>query len=341
MEFRHWQQELVPIQPHRKTRGVDTISGENNAVSPWLMDAIDGVHSFSVRRGGGIIRASVMVQDDRLCQLLLLSSDGTTFADTEAVRLRGCLPYMLHEEWYSSGPGSNKVVVVDDRTIENSECTSSGSDDDAGYDNENKNNQEVHERRMEEQPHDLGSIRVHLLQSLAAMVARSGRLLPEVRTFLLQDVLPWWDGSDSMGRVLCFELLPFMSPSSDWKRILRSLGPFVCYGSPQVQVLIISGLLTNLLEWWAALDEHEWHRCRKRKRGQAPTGQLKTDTLLEVMDWCVEHVQRAFLLHDGSESLCMATLDYLDAVVDVSRWCGVAWSSSCISLRDSHPARSS
>ena len=116
-----------------------------------------------------------MVQDDRLCQLLLLSSDGTTVADTEAVRLRGCLPYMLHEEWYSSGPGSNKVVVVDDRTTENSECTSSGSDDDdAGYDDENKNNQEVHERRMEEQPHDLGSIRVHLLQSLAAMVARSG-----------------------------------------------------------------------------------------------------------------------------------------------------------------------
>ena len=130
-----------------------------------------------------------------------------------------------------------------------------------------------------------------------------------------------------MGRVLCFELLPFMSPSSDWKRVLRSLGPFVCYGSPQVQVLIISGLLTNLLEWWAALDEHEWHRCRKRKRGQAPTGQLKTDTLLEVMDWCVEHVQRAFLLDDGSESLCMATLDYLDAVVDILRRCDVAWSS--------------
>ena len=34
VEFRQRQQELVPIQPHRKTRGVDTISGENNAVSP-------------------------------------------------------------------------------------------------------------------------------------------------------------------------------------------------------------------------------------------------------------------------------------------------------------------
>jgi hypothetical protein len=51
--------------------------------------------------------------DTSLQHLILLSSQNSTnvssVADTEVIRLRACLPYMLHEEWYEK----NDVQLLD------------------------------------------------------------------------------------------------------------------------------------------------------------------------------------------------------------------------------------
>ena len=288
----------------------------------WLSDAFDGVHSFSwglvEGRQRRVLRASDLLTDDDLCQIILLSArNPNDVAETELARLRACLPYMLHEEWYSVRPGLETRQVHDDDASDGS--LSEGDVDGVGA-----------------SAAPWGDARIKVLQALASFVVRSDTLLPEAEMFLLEDVLPQWDGSDRTALLLCYELLPYIQPCTmaDLEsKVLRHVENLLRYGSARLQSALISGFFTLLLRRWAILDwtssmnaTTDPPRTKKRKK-HAPTTpaslhKIKSDTLRALIAWVEMELQKAFVVEDGPEVLRVATLDFMDAALDAAQSCG-------------------
>ena len=196
-----------------------------------LEDAFDGVHSTSwellrgrptdgvglggSRRGNRAVRASDLLLDKNLRHLILLSSasesapsisagDGkstsstprNTLCDSEVVRLRVCLPHMLHEEYYDDTNSSG---------LEGREAHDDGySDVDAGSDEEDD------DRACTGQM----SGKRRVLRALASLARHTDMLPPEAENFILDEILPSWDGNDKVGLIICNDLVPVLSPMS-------------------------------------------------------------------------------------------------------------------------------
>jgi hypothetical protein len=134
--------------------------------------------------------------DTSLQHLILLSSQNpnvSSIADTELIRLRACLPYMLHEEWYEK----NDVQLLDvgDDSDESVSASLMGSDSENGYesdDQEEKSSAAEKESKKENKQMNESS-RLVLLRALASVASHTHVLLPEAERFLLEEILPHWD----------------------------------------------------------------------------------------------------------------------------------------------------
>jgi hypothetical protein len=290
----------------------------------WLEDAFDGVHSFSLGLAVGqqerrILRASDILMDDTIRSLLVLSKDD----GIEVVRLRACLPYMMHEEWWSQR--RQPLVKISERI---------GNDDDyndvdeyldsAGSTNDTEEDEDREEEigSIPEKMHSKLDItefddpRLRLLRAVVSFASHSSSLLPEIETFLLSEVVPYWDGTDQVGQLLCHGLLPFFAPRlfNDLNNtVLCHLAPFIHYGSPRTQYHIISGALASMLKRWCYCDMSGVIQKKKLCDTSMP---VKERTLRELIQWTESQILKALLLNDGHELLRESALDFFSAVVE-------------------------
>jgi hypothetical protein len=295
----------------------------------WLNDAIDGVHSLSWGLVGNRerIRASDLLMDTSLQHLILLSSQNpndSSIADTEVIRLRACLPYMLHEEWYETnnvvdmggGDGDESASASLIQSDNGNESDSQEEDDDIAQKEPKQANERMHE----------SSTRLNLLRALVSVASHADALFPEAESFLLEEILPHWGGSDRMGQYICFDLLPMLSPcvfSELQSKVLRHLEPLVTYGSPRIQYAIVSGTLQALLQRWGRLDWAEWaiFKNRRRRPDRDTTEDpitWKRRTLRELIQWTDNLLLKAFLVDDGHELLRHSTIEFFNTVAVLS-----------------------
>ena len=322
-----------------------------------LEDAFDGVHSSSweLLRGhwsGGngrgdsrqrhrAVRASDLLLDKNICHLILLSSATETISpgsisagsgvsksatprkntlcDSEVVRLRVCLPHMLYEEYYGDDSGS-------------SEHKEKQEGEDSYYNEGDSSSDEEEDERAETGQQSSGKIRV--LRALASLARQSDMLPPEAENFILDEILPSWDGSDKAGLIICNDLVPVLAPMSfrDIKRrVLRYLGKLYVCGSPRIKFAIVSGALSSLLRRWGRL---EWNPPPTNKgMGSGPASNITTDalefkqrSLQELIQW-IDNLLLGGLITEGScdgsghELVRLSALDFYNAVCDICDQC--------------------
>jgi hypothetical protein len=290
----------------------------------WLEDAFDGVHSFSLGLAVGqqhrrILRASDILMDDTIRSLLVLSKDD----GIEVVRLRACLPYMMHEEWWLRR--RQRLVKVTEHT--------GYDDDDNDVDESLRSAGSTNETEEDEATEDdTGSIaetmqskadiaefddpRMRVLRAVVSFASHSSSLLPEIETFLLSEVVPYWDGTDQVGQLLCHGLLPFFAPRlfTDLNNtVLCHLAPLIHYGSPRAQYRIISGALASMLKRWCYCD---MSGVIQKKKLSDTSMSVKERTLRDLIQWTESQILKAMLLNDGHELLRESALDLFSAVVE-------------------------
>ena len=300
-------------------------------VLDWLNDAFDGVHSFSWGLVGNrerrSLRASDLLMDTSLQQLILLSAKGSSrpnVADMEIIRLRACLPYMLHEEWYEKDKLHFTAIDDEDESNDATITVDDQENDDESYD-EGNGDERTERRSITCNGEVKTSARVRLLRALASMAARSNGLFPEAESFLLEEILPHWDGSDHMGLCLCHDLLPLLTPCSFPElqvKVLRYLEPLFGYGSPRIQHAIISGTLNGLLDRWG---RHDWTELFLSKAANSRRSDQELDpntwklrTLRELIKWADNLFLKAFLANEGHELVRLSIVDFYETTVSLS-----------------------
>jgi hypothetical protein len=320
-------QEEGEARPTKRARVAKNAKEEReqslSSTLDWLNDAFDGVHSLSWGLVGNRerIRASDLLMDMSLQHLIMLSSQNpndSSIADTEVFRLRACLPYMLHEEWYEK----NNTLGMGDESDESASASSNLSDSGNESDSQESDDDiaENEPEQANERMHD-GS-RLHLLRALASVASHVDALFPEVASFLLEEILPHWDGSDRMGQYICFDLLPMLSPCSFSElqsKVLRHLEPLFTYGSPRIQYAIVSGTLQTLLQRWGRLDWAEWTPLKNHRPDRLTDPIIwKRRTLRELIQWTDNLLLKAFLVDDGHELLRLSSVEFFDTVAVLS-----------------------
>jgi hypothetical protein len=263
--------------------------------------------------------------------------------ETETViRLRTCLPYMLHEEWYQYGrrPANTKR---DNRLASRSSS-------------EARNGNDPNDDPMEEETtanttadtfatgstsmaascadDDGDTCRLRLLEALADFATHTDALPLEAEQFVLRDILPLWDGTDATSQLLCYDILPALQPCtfSDLRsRLLRHLERLFIYGSARIQYAIISGTLASLVNRWGRLDwsvastSHCLPTTTTGGDSSASTEDMdamKIQTLRELIHWTDDLILKGFLLDGGGhELLRAAAIDFFAAVCDLTDHC--------------------
>jgi hypothetical protein len=261
--------------------------------------------------------------DTSLQHLILLSSqnpNNSSVADMEVTRLRSCLPYMLHEEWYEK---SNVQLLDMGDDSDESESTSVMANDDEYESDDREDNDAVTEKESKRANERMNaSSRLVLLRALASVASHANVLFREAESFLLEEILPHWNGSDRMGQYICFDLLPMLGPCSFSElhsKVLRHLDPLFTYGSPRIQYAIVSGTLKALLQRWGRLEWAEWDLSKSRRPGRDmdPIA-WKKRTLRELIQWTDNLLLKAFLVDDGHELLRLSTIEFFDTVAVLS-----------------------
>jgi hypothetical protein len=135
------------------------------------------------------------------------------------------------------------------------------------------------------------------LRSMALFSHHLGYLLPEIEFFLVEDVIPIWDGSDEWTLVLCQDLLPYWKPSSHlpWNIFLPYIEPLTRYGSARLQYRILSTLIPQWIR--------NWGNC--------------ADTI-SLVKWTSAEFKRLFLASDRTELLRLALVDMYQAVLETT-----------------------
>ena len=82
-------------------------------------------------------------------------------------------------------------------------------------------------------------------------------LPPEAENFILDEILPSWDGNDKAGLIICNDLVPILAPMGFRdlrRRVLRHLGKLYVCGSPRIKFAVVSGALASLVRRWGRLE---------------------------------------------------------------------------------------
>ena len=154
--------------------------------------------------------------------------------------------------------------------------------------------------------------RRRLLQILLKWSERTGQLPILAQTFIMDHVIPVWDGSwedhSSSWASLLLEIVPYLSPItfSEWsRRVLRHLQPLFLYGTPSLQIAMMAS--------WGKLV-HRWGNEYR----QDPNYVSMDQTLRDIVNWTDQLLLCAFLLNP-SEQLRTATLDFFESVCHLTR----------------------
>eukprot|EP00978_Attheya_sp_CCMP212_P026347 scaffold86484_cov45-Attheya_sp.AAC.4 len=187
--------------------------------------------------------------------------------------------------------------------------------------------------------------KVRVVQALASLAQQADSLPPEAEAFLLEEIVPFWDGSsDTIGVTLCHELLPLLTPMTTFRelqhRLLRHLGKLYVCGSPRIKFAIVSGALSSLVRRWGRLDWQtasiSWRPKKKKKEKQGTTTQhppsvsefkaMKQRVLHELVQW-VDHLVLMGLIAEessspgGHELVRLSALDFCEAASEISQHC--------------------
>jgi hypothetical protein len=256
------------------------------------------------------------------------------------IRLRSCLPYMLHEEWYQYGrPATNSSNSNRDRYAsmgkDNEARNGSDHNDDPMEEEKTANTAETFATNMNtsmaSSADDGYTSRLRLLEALADFATHTDALPLEAEQFVLQDILPLWDGTDETSQLLCYDILPALQPCtfSDLRsRLLRHLERLFVYGSARIQYAIVSGTLASLVNRWGRLDWSVASHCLPNTAGGDSSGStedmdaMKIQTLRELIHWADDLILKGFLLDGGGhELLRAAAIDFFAAVCDLTDHC--------------------
>ena len=198
--------------------------------------------------------------------------------DEQVVQFRTNLPFMLYEEWY----------LQDDTGLEKEEdkdFVEEGSDDDDIVERQPKVKLSRDELLLQ--------TRSNIIKAIAVFSHRIGTLLPEFSRFILEDVVPIWDGSDEWGFTLCHDLLPCLIPSPNHHQglILQYIEPLARFGSPRIQYRLFGVLVPQWIKNWGNKSE-----------------------TINLIRWASVELKRSFLGSDGHDLLRLATIEFYDAV---------------------------
>jgi hypothetical protein len=186
-----------------------------------------------------------------------------------------------------------------------------------------------------------------VVQALASLAQQADSLPPEAEAFLLEEIVPFWDGSgDTIGVTLCHELLSLLTPMSTFRelqhRVLRHLSKLYVCGSPRIKFAIVSGALSSLVRRWGRLDWQtasiSWRpkKKRKEKEGVVPITthppsilefkHMKQRVMHELVQW-VDHLVLMGLIAEessspgGHELVRLSALDFCEAASEISQHC--------------------
>jgi hypothetical protein len=278
----------------------------------WLRGSLEGVVSWSWRSdfGQSIGKASDLLTSERLRCLMSLEGKHPS---VEIVRLRSSLPFLLYEEWFGSFsfPRTRHVDEID--ALEGEEFSIKG----------NKS------RTKTTPTQDIGvEGRVRLLESFASFAHHTGVLLPEMESFLINEILPSWDGTDKIGSILCFELLVFLSPKrfeTFESQVLCYLEPFLLYGGPRLHYLVLGGALAGLVRRWSrvkwprATEPDEEYKELEMKDQSYDNDNFKQVTLGRLIQWTDRTILKAFLFQKNIHvMLAMAALEFFTSVAKLT-----------------------
>jgi hypothetical protein len=244
------------------------------------------------------------------------------------IRLRTCLPYMLHEDWYQYGRSSTSRSNRRASMGKGNEARNGNDHNDDPMEEETTANTAVTfatmNTPMASSIDDGYASRLRLLEALADFATHTDALPPEAEQFVLQDILPFWDGTDAMSQLLCYDILPALQPCtfSDLRsRVLRHLERLFLYGSARIQYAIVSGTLGSLINRWGRLD---WSDTTGGNSA-GPTEDMdavKTQQLRELVHWTDDLILKGFLLNGGGHELLRASaIDFFTAVCDLTDHC--------------------
>jgi hypothetical protein len=327
-------QEIITSQKRHKTSSavLETLNR--------LGDSFEGVHSFSSRFDPDQKRslvASDLLSDTSLSHLMIVTDESlcrdnpSTLFIPEVARLRVCLPFMLQEEWYQSSSsvkaskGRVNILADPDSGSDDSDSMSNNNSD-SGDEEDMEGTRSENEQEYESTPlSSQGSklqpsstrrrSRIRILEALASMTNHNDKVTPEAESLLLNDILRSWDGTDEWGRVLCYDLLPYISAfgtiSELRNKLLTPLEKLFLYGSPKLQISIVSGTFSTLLRQ-LAMQYRDSESPQKRK------------LLKELIHWTDDLLLKGFLADQSgpSELLSLAAIDFFRVVcMDVPRCC--------------------
>mmetsp|Transcript_5428 Transcript_5428/g.8321 ORF Transcript_5428/g.8321 Transcript_5428/m.8321 type:complete len:678 (+) Transcript_5428:62-2095(+) len=203
----------------------------------------------------------------------------TSLASTDTITpFRAHLPYVLYEEWYPSPYRHHEEVGELDLY----------SDDD--------------DMEEEEKPSRLvvsvTESRVQVIDRIADATIYLGKMLPETEVFILNSVLPTWDGSGTWGLRLCHDVLPLVRPQM-YGKIIPVIEPLLrCCALPQLDYLLLGVVLP------------QWIRCSHRS--------LEKKDIFRLIQWTTSLLQSCFLGTAGHELHRLALVLVYDAVRDIT-----------------------
>lgn len=168
-----------------------------------------------------------------------------------------------------------------------------------------------------------GKEMVRSRQSLVLMLAKfitcTHSWSAELESFVVEHVLPTWDGNDAMGWPLCYDILPHTSPcrfSRLRSRVLKHVETLFLFGSPRMQYIIVSGLLAGLLRKWAGAD---WSAVEQEQTKAGPSSKTAhIRTLKELIQWTDDLILKGFLEDGKSEILRSAAIEFFHVVCEKS-----------------------
>jgi hypothetical protein len=286
-----------------------------------------------------------LLMDADMRHALVLSNhqnhnDGAVSAEvTEAMmRLRACLPYILHDEWYqyqqpnhreshngSSGNTRDQYARLD-RNDDNNDHNDDPMEEDTTKTTETF---ATGNTSMSLSATDSYSSRLRLLEALADFATHTDSLPLEAERFVLQDIAPLWDGTDETSQLLCYDILPALQPctfSHLRSLLLRHLERLFSYGSARIQYAIVAGTLASLVNRWGRLDWSVASHLTSLNSDSISTeddaNAMKIQTLRELIHWTDDLILKGFLVDGGGhELLRAAAIDFFAAVCDLTDHC--------------------
>jgi hypothetical protein len=257
-----WERDL--LAPFTKKGNREPSSKRAKTTNTATM-ALDGIATWRGQR-----EASKALVNEVLLAHVSIADD-----DDAIVQVRANLPYMLYEEWY---------VQIEDHT---------GEKERQEMESDGDQNEEIEVVRRQATA-SIAQTRSEVVTALALFSRHLNRLLPEIETFVLEDVLPAWDGTDSFGLVLCQDLLPYLDPMNErdlHSRLLLYLEPLIRFGSPRLQYRILGCMIPQLIRRWE-----------------------RRSAILSLVKWASKETKRALLGNSAHELVLLSLVEIYEAV---------------------------